>query len=148
MKTIYKTPILMMLAIAVLISSCGKKDSPTPLSTDISLVAGTWTTNYWGNVQGNVLTFSVDKNTTNATVTSISGNGYGFAAGDLIYSTIKPNADGTFSCGASYSPTGSGLSTRNATMSLQNSNTQLTVYYPAINSSFPAITYIFTRQGQ
>lgn len=143
MKTIYKTSILMLLAIVTL-SSCSKKSTPAP-STDISVLATTWSTDYWGNVQGDVLTFSVDKSTAVATVTSVSGNGYGFAAGNVIYSNIKANGDGTFSCSGSYSPTGSGFSTRSATMSLQNSNTQLTVYYPAINSSYPAITYIYQQ---
>ena|ERR1700743_223284 len=145
MKAIYKTSILMALAIFTL-ASCSKKETSKP-STDISLLAGSWVTNYWGGVQGDDLTFSVDKTTFKGTVTAISGAGYGFTTGTVIFSNIKPNGDGTYSCSGSYNPSGTdGLQTRAATMSLQNNNTQLTVYYPALNADYPAITYIY-QQG-
>jgi hypothetical protein len=147
MKTIYKTSILMMLAI-VMLCSCSKKSNVTP-TTGISPLAGNWATTQWGGVSNNTLIFTIDKTSAQGTVDAISGNGFGFASGDIIFSNIKPNSDGTYSCSASYSATGSGaLSTRSATMSLQNSNTQLTVFYPALNSSFPAITYVFQQSSE
>jgi hypothetical protein len=146
MKTIYKTSILMLLAVITL-ASCAKKNNVTP-APGISLLAGNWSVNQWGGVSGDVLIFTIDKTTAVGTVDAISGNGFGFATGDVIFSDITANADGTYSCTASYSATGSGpLSTRSATMSLQNNNTQLTVYYPAINSSYPAITYVFQQSN-
>jgi hypothetical protein len=146
MKTIYKTSILMLLTVITL-ASCAKKNNVTP-APDISLLAGNWSVNQWGGVDGDVLTFTIDKTTAVGTVDAISGDGFGFAAGTVIYSDIKANADGTYSCSGSYFPTGSGtLATRSATMSLQNNNTQLTVFYPAINSSYPAITYIYQQAG-
>jgi hypothetical protein len=144
MKTIYKTSTLMLLALVIL-SSCSKKNTPAP-STDISVLATNWVTDQWGGVNDNVLLFTIDKTTAKGTVDAISGNGFGFTGGTVIYSNIKPNGDGTFSCSGSYNPSDSdGLLTRNATMSLQNNNTQLTVYYPALNSSYPAITYIYQQ---
>lgn len=147
MKAIYKISILMMLAI-VSLCSCSKKNTPAPSpSNGISLVAGNWVTNEWG-VTNNTLIFTIDKTTDKGTVDAISNNGFGFAPGDIIFSEIKSNGDGTYSCAASYSATGSGpLSTRSATMSLQNSNTQLTVFYPALNASYPAITYVFQQSN-
>jgi hypothetical protein len=146
MKTIYKTSILMVLVIMTL-AACSKKDTPKP-ATDISLVAGSWVTNQWGGVAGDDLTFSVDKASATGTVTAITGGGYGFTVGTVIFSNIKPNTDGTYSCSGSYNPTGGGgLLTRNATMSLQNNNTQLTVYYPALNASYPAITYVYQKSS-
>jgi hypothetical protein len=146
MKTIYKTPFLILIATAMLLS-CSKKSNVTP-SNNINLLASAWVTNQWGGVTNNFLIFSVDKSTATGTVTALSGDGFGFTSGDVIYSKIKANSDGTYSCSAAYSATGSGvLSFRSATMSLQNSNTQLTVYYPALNSSFPAITYIYQKSS-
>ncbi len=145
MKTIYQTSILMMLVIVTL-ASCAKKKlvAPTP---DISLLAGNWATTQWG-VYNNTLIFTIDKTTAKGTVDAISNNGFGFVVGDTIFSEIKANSDGTYSCFGWYSPTGSGpLSTRSATMSLQNNNTQLTVYYPALNAAFPAITYVFQQSS-
>ena len=144
MKTIYKTPILMLLAVITL-CSCSKKSTPAP-STDISVLATNWSTNQWGGVVGDMLIFTIDKMTSTGTVDAISGSGYGFTTGTVIYSNIKANGDGTFSCSGSYNPSGTaGFSTRSATMSLQNNNTQLTVYYPAINTSYPAITYVYQQ---
>ena len=141
-----KTSMLIGLA-AIMLCSCSKKNTPAP-STDISVLATSWSTNEWGGVSGDVLTFAVDKSTAKGTVTGISGGGYGFAVGTVIFSNIKGNGDGTFSCSGTYNPSGTdGLSTRAATMSLQNNNTQLTVYYPAINSSYPAITYIYQQSA-
>jgi hypothetical protein len=147
MKTIFKPSILVLLAV-VMLASCSKKDSVKPTtSTGISLVAGNWATTEWG-VTNNTLIFTIDKTTAKGTVDAISNNGFGFVVGDTIFSEIRANSDGTYSCSASYSATGSGpLSVRNATMSLQNNNTQLTVYYPALNSSFPAITYVFQQSN-
>ena len=146
MKTIYKTSILMMLAVLML-CSCTKKSNVTPSATGISLLAGNWATNEWG-VTNNTLIFTIDKTTAKGTVDAISNNGFGFTVGATIFSEIRANGDGTFSCQASYSPDGStNLATRSATMSLQNSNTQLTVYYPALNASYPAITYVFQQSN-
>jgi hypothetical protein len=146
MKTLYKTPILMLLAIITL-SSCSKKKDVTP-TLDISLLAGNWATSQWGGVTNNTLIFTIDKTSDKGTVDAIRYNGYGFTPGSVIYSDIKANSDGTYSCSGSYSAIGSSaLSTRSATMSLQNNNTQLTVYYPALNSSYPAITYVFQQSS-
>jgi hypothetical protein len=148
MKTIYKISIFLLLASATF-CSCSKKDTPKPTPTptaDISVLATNWVTNQWGGVAGNYLIFTIDKITFKGTVDDITGDGYGFTVSTVIYSDIKPNGDGTYSCSGSYNPLGTdGLSSRAATMSLQNNNTQLTVYYPAINSSYPAITYIYQQ---
>jgi len=135
----------MMLAVVAL-CSCTKKSNVKP-SAGITLLAGNWATNEWG-VINNTLIFTIDKTTAKGTVDAISNNGFGFTVGATIFSEIKANGDGTYSCQASYSPDGStNLSTRSATMSLQNNNTQLTVYYPAINASYPAITYVFQQSN-
>ena len=134
-----------MLAIMTL-ASCGKKDTVKPPLTDINVLATNWVTREWGGVSNNVLLFTIDKTTAKGMVDAISGDGYGFTTGTVIYSNIKPNGDGTFSASGSYTPTGSdGMLTRSATMSLQNNNTQLTVYYPALNASYPAITYVYQQ---
>src|SRR5579863_5058950 len=101
MKTIYKTSILMMLAVVTL-CSCTKKSNVKP-STGISLLAGNWATNEWG-ATNNTLIFTIDKTTAKGTVDAISNNGFGFTVGATIFSEIKANADGTYSCQASYSP--------------------------------------------
>jgi hypothetical protein len=148
MDIVFKATFLIMIAVALL-SVCGKSDAPAPATTptnNISLVAGDWAVTAWGNVSGDELIFSVSASTASGTVTDLTGDGFGFATGDIIYSDIKANGDGTYNCSASYSANGSGtLSKRAATMSLQHNNTQLTVYYPEINPSFPAITYIFQQ---
>ncbi len=144
MKTIYKTSTLMLLALTMF-SACSKKNTPAP-APGISVLATNWVTDQWGGVNDNVLLFTIDKTTAKGTVDAISGNSFGFSAGTVIFSNIKPNGDGTFSCSGTYNPIGSGgLLTRPATMSLQNGNTQLTVYYPALNSSYPAITYVYQQ---
>jgi flagellar basal body L-ring protein FlgH len=148
MDIVFKATFLIMIAVALL-SVCGKSDTPKPATTatnNISLVAGDWVTTQWGGVTNDILVFTVSSTSYNAKVANLYGSSHGFATGDVIYSNIKANSDGTYSCNASYSANGSGtLSTRAATMSLQNNNTQLTVYYPEINDSFPAITYIFQQ---
>jgi hypothetical protein len=146
MKIIYKTSIVILLALVTL-SACSKKNNVTPTApVDISVLATNWITDQWGGVPGNYLIFTIDKTTAKGTVATILGNVGAFTPGTVIFSNIKPNSDGTYSCSGSYNLTGSdGLSTRSATMSLQNNNTQLTVFYPAINASYPAITYVFQQ---
>jgi hypothetical protein len=135
MDTIFKASLLIMIAVTML-SSCSKSDTVTPKTTNnISLVVGDWEVSEWGGVNGDFLVFSISASSAAGTVTDITGQGYGFAVGNTIYSDIKANSDGTYSCNASYSANGSGtLSTRAATMSLQNNNTQLTVYYRSLLS--------------
>jgi hypothetical protein len=146
MKTIYKTSILVLLVLVTL-SSCSKKATPTPAaSAGISLLAGNWETTQWGGISGDILIFTVDKTTAQGTVDGISGQTFGFSTGTIIFSDIKANTDGTFSCSGAYTQLVTGaMATRSATMSLQNNNTQLTVNYPAINSSYPAITYVYQQ---
>jgi len=146
MKIVYKTSILMLLAIVTL-SSCSKKNNVAP-APDISLLAGNWATGQWGGVINNTLIFTIDKTTAKGIVDANRYDGPGFTPGSVMFSNIKANSDGTYSCTGSYPGSGTdGVLTRSATMSLQNNNTQLTVYYPAVNSSYTAVTYVFQQSS-
>jgi len=145
MTICYKT-FLPVIAVCIMLVSCSKKSDTKPAG-DISAVAASWTISAFGGVSGNPLSFSIDKASATGTVTAVGSQPFGFAVGDKIFTGITANGDGTYSAQGKYTyGTGNTSSVyRKCTMSLQNSNTQLTVFYPAINSSFPDITYVYQQ---
>jgi hypothetical protein len=149
MKTFYKT-LLPVIAACIMLVSCSKKSDTNKPAGDISaLAASSWTVSAFGGVAGNPLTFSVNKSTAVGTVTAVGSQPFGFAVGDQLFTNITANTDGTYSAKGKYTygTNSSSSSTRSCTLSLQNNNTQLTAFYPAINSSFPAITYVYQQSA-
>jgi len=145
MKTLYKT-LLPVIAVCIILVSCSKKSDTKPAG-DISALGTSWTVSAFGGVSGNPLSFSISKSTAIGTVTSVGTQPFGFAVGDQIFTNITANSNGTYSAKGKYTfgTNSSSSGTRNCTMSLQNNNTQLTVFYPALNSSVPDITYVYQQ---
>lgn len=147
MKPIYKT-LFPIVIVCLVLASCSKKSNPKPAG-NISALATSWTVTAWGGVAGNPLSFTINKSTAVGKVTAVGTQPFGFAIGDQIFTNITANGDGTYSAKGKYTygTNSSSSGTRNCTMSLQNNNTQLTVFYPALNSSFPDVTYIYQQSS-
>jgi hypothetical protein len=113
-------------------------------------VATVWTTPDWGGVADNPLTFNIDATSATGVITAVGSSSFGFAVGDKLFTNITANANGTYSCMGKYTygTNNSSSSTRSATLSLQNNNTQLTADYPALNSDFPEIIYVYQKSPQ
>ena len=144
MKNLYKT--LLIVALSSVLASCSKKSDTKPATSNLSTVAAEWTTSAWGGVDGNPLNFTIDANTAIGTITYIGQEPFNFSVGDQLYTKITANSDGTFSATGkfTYGQNNATSSTRGCTLSVQNSGTQLTAYYPAI-TGFPELTYIYQK---
>lgn len=128
--------------------SCSKHAKPEITPTgNLGAIATNWHTSSWGGVSNNYLIFKIDAATASATVSSVSVQSFGFAAGDKLLTGIKANSDGSFSCTGKYTygTNSESSGTRPCTITLQNSNTQMTIDYPAINASFPRVVYVYQK---
>lgn len=146
MKTVHKTLMVLLIA-GVAFTSCTKKSNPKPATKgNITALVANWSVSTWGGVGSNPIDFTID-DTGIGTITALGSQPFGFSIGDQLFTNITANTDGTFSAKGKYTfgagNTSSGI--RNCTLSLQNSNTQLTAFYPAISSSFPDLTYVFQK---
>lgn len=139
----FKLFFLILFIIAFL--SCKKSISPTPaVSTDP--LNGTWTISAWGGVNGNVLKFIANTDLKAGVVTQVGSQSFGFAVGDQLFSNIVTSGTYTYTGKYTYGTNNTTSGTRACVLSLQNSNTQLTADYPALNSSFPEIIYVYQKQ--
>jgi hypothetical protein len=137
-----------LLVIGAAVSSCSKSNNVKPQNTSsLSLLNATWSTSAWGGVANNILAFDIKPDSTNATITQIGNPPFGFVVGETLFTNITATGTGTYSAVGTYTygTNNSSTSTRSATLTLQNNNTQLTVFYPAINSSFPDLTYVYQK---
>ena len=145
MKNLYKTLLMLLLTLGVMLSACSKKSDPKP-SGDLSAVSGDWTITAWGGEDGNPLNFTIDAKTGIGTITYLSVDKFNYKVGDQLYFNIKTNGDGTYSAKGkfTYGTDNANTSIRDCTLSLQNDGKQLTAEYPAI-TGFPKIIYIYQK---
>lgn len=145
-KTLFKSILATILILAFI--SCKKSNTTTQAGT----LSGTWTTNVWGGVSGNVCTWTVSANATTGTITQLGSQTFNFSVGDQLYSGITSSGTGTYNATGKYTygVNNSQSSTRPCTLTLSNNNTTLTAYYPSItsgaNAGFGPITYVFQKQ--
>ena len=146
MKTtsFFKTIFLALLLVSVF--SC-TKDNSTKVTNNLTVISGSWTVSAWGGINGNPLTFSIDATAATGTVTQVGSQPFGFAIGDQLLTNIVYSSSGSYNATGKYTygPNNATSGTRAAIITLQNSNTQLTIDYPALNSSFPEITYVYQK---
>ncbi len=148
MKHLNKRLLFCILIAVTVFSSCSKSGNAKPQNTtNLSALNGIWSVPAWGGVANNTLAFVIQADSTTGVVSQIGSNPFGFAVGDKIFTNIAVSGTGTYSCTGKYTygTNSTNSSTRSAVMTLQNNNTQLTVDYPAINSSFPEIIYIYQK---
>jgi len=147
MKTTTKILSFLFLISCIGFTAC-KKDSTTAISANsLSPLSGSWTISAWGGVENNLFNFSIDATTGIGTITEVGAQSFGFTAGDKFLTSIiynspdRFNASGEYTYGTNNETSG----TRAAILTLQNNNTQLTIDYPAINSDFQEIIYVFQK---
>lgn len=138
-----------IIALAALVCSCKKsKSDQQQQGNNLGALNATWVNSSWGGVSGDVIKFTISTDATSGTITQLGTPAYGYSVNEVIFTGITPAGSGTYNCmgeyryGTNYTTVG----TRNAVMTLQNSNSQLTVDYPAINASFPEIIYVYQKQ--
>ena len=147
MKTNFK-PAFFFLLIAIVATFGCKKAASTKPTNNLSLLNGSWNVSAWGGVAGNYIDFTISESTGIGTVTFLDSQPFGFVVGDKLFTDIVYTSAGKYSATGKYTygtdNTSSG--TRAVILTLQNNNTQLTADYPAINSDFPELIYVF-QQG-
>jgi len=145
MKTMFKS-LLIIIAACITLSACSKKSNVTPSGGDLGPLYSTWSTPAFGGVNNNALTFAVSSGTTTATITQVGSSPFGFAVGDQIFTNLKASGTGYTGMGKyTYGSNSQNSGMRAVNITLQNNNTQLTADYPALNSSFPEIIYVYQR---
>ena len=144
-----KLTLIMCLAIAgISLTSCSKSNDTKPVTkSNLSLIQGDWYTSGWGGVDGNYFGFNLATGSTTALVTLVGNQPFNFAVGDQMFTGLTLQSNGSYTGMGKYTYGTNNASTgiRAVVITLQNSNTQMTADYPAINASFPEITYIFQK---
>lgn len=141
-KILFKTILAAILIMAFI--SCKKSDTAKPAT-----LSGTWSTNNWGGITGNICTWTVGTNASAGIVSKLGSQTFNFSIGDQIYSNITAAGTGTYNAMGKYTY-GAGntnVGHAQATMTLQNNNTQLYVHYA--QDAATGITppdYSYTRQ--
>ncbi len=144
-KTFFKSILPAILLMAFI--SCKKSDTAKQAST----LDGTWSTNMWGGVSGNVCTWMVSSNATTGVITQLGSQPFNFSVGDQLYSNITSSGTGTYNATGKYTygVNNAQSATRPCTLTLNNSTT-LTADYPPItsgvNTGFGEIIYVFQKQ--
>ena len=143
-KTFFRSALLVILIITFI--SCKKSSTKQSGTLD-----GTWTTNNWGGVSGNVCTWMVSSNATTGVITQLGNQPFNFSVGDQLYSNITASGTGTYNATGKYTygVNNAQSATRPCTLTLNNSTT-LTADYPPItsgvNAGFGEIIYVFQKQ--
>ncbi|MEO6837610.1 MAG: hypothetical protein ABI185_04440 [Ginsengibacter sp.] len=145
-KTLLKSIFAAILILAFI--SCKKSDTSKQATT----LNGTWSTNNWSGVNGNVCTCVVSSDATTGTITQLGTQPANFSVGDQLFTNIKSSGTGSYSATGKYTygVNNAQSSTRPCTLNLSNNNTTLVADYPPItsgvNTGFVEITYIFQKQ--
>ncbi|MEO8861261.1 MAG: hypothetical protein ABI358_07545, partial [Ginsengibacter sp.] len=145
-KTFFKSILAAVLIMAFI--SCKKSDTTKPAGT----LNGTWTTNNWSGVNGNVCTWAVSTDATTGTITQLGSQTANFSVGDQLYSSIGASSTDTYNATGKYTygVNNAQSATRPCTLTLSNNNMTLTANYPPIttgvNTGFGTIIYVFQKQ--
>lgn len=145
-KTFFRSILAALLLMAFI--SCKKSDTAKQVGT----LNGTWSTNNWSGVNGNVCTWVVSADATTGTITQLGSQTANFSVGDLLYTGITGSGSGVYNATGKYTygANNAQSSTRPCTLTFSNNNNTLTANYPPItsgpNMGFVAIIYVFQRQ--
>jgi hypothetical protein len=148
MKYIYNS-VLFFLFISSALLSCSKDTSELPPKIVYpEVLNGTWTSNQFEGIVGDTLTFTISSSISGSVINKFVGFNGISKPGDIYMSDESPLITGDFYCILRYYfVSGNTIYgyPRNATISLQNNNTQMTVALLDDGPGYPAVTYVYQK---
>lgn len=149
MKPIYRSILLLLFAYSTALLSCSKDTSELPPKiVHGEVLNGTWTSNQFEGIVGDTLTFIISDTILGSVINKLVGFSEVYKPGDMYIIDYGALTTGDFFCSLGYyfrDASGTYRYPRNAVISLQNNNTQMTVALVDGGPSYPAVTYVYQK---